>query len=188
MLKRISLLAVLCLPLAAQVRVLATPEPMAVLAALNVKELGFWNVVLCNDDLSAVTIAPEEIKLALPTIRIVQPDIAWTVLTDKRAKSKKAKVAKYLTYAGIGALTVAGFRNVDASWLTPKVVSAIGLGTIALDKFKQQMESELPSLAPFADTLLRGPVVLGPRACVTKAFFAGKMPNPQPVAAMIGVK
>ncbi len=167
----------------AQVSVQYSPEPMAVLGALNVKSVGIWSVRACNDGTQLVSIPEERIYMAAPAaIHLITPDRARSLVLASVGKTKKARAAEYIGYGLMIATPLVGFGPVAAS---KTVIASLGLATGVAAEFRQQFQSQTPDLSPFFGNILQGTLSLSPASCTTRTAFAAKMKNPQPVFAKI---
>lgn len=166
----------------AQVSVVYTPEPMAVLKALNVRDIGLWSVRACNDGAAAVTVPAERFYMAAPLVRLITPARARAVVLDRRGRSGKATAAKYIGYGLTLATALTGFGPIAAN---TTVVASLAFGSTIAMETRRQLEAEIPDTGPFFETLLEEPVQLAPAACATRTAFAAKMRSPKPIAATI---
>lgn len=164
----------------AQVRVLATPEPMVVLQALRVRDLGLWNLSVCNDSATPVVLQHERLVLALPSLRIISSVRAQAVLAHARSRTPRATAARIIRYAPIVATAAAGLSQVPA-----RAVGIMAVGAIAADQIASRLEASTPLLEP----LLRGTtdtaLELGPGQCGSRTVFAAIQQSVKPIEVEI---
>lgn len=172
------LLAAAALP--AQVQVLYSPAPSEVLRALRPR-IGLWTIRACNDGAQAVSIPPERVFLAAPTVRFLAPEQAATVLAMRAKMSTAAQVVRYLEWGAMGATVITGSGLVAAS---TKVVSSIAIGATAAHTIGDKLTGEIPALGPIG-TQLTDPIQLAPGGCATRVAFAALMKSPAPAQAVI---
>lgn len=178
---RCMILQLICtFALCAQLRVLATPEPMEVVRALNVRDIGLWDVVICNDGDTARSVPVERIRLMLPGLRIIDQARAQAVVSTALKRSKRALAARLLTYGAALATTFTGSGLVTAN---ARVISSLAVGTVTLTQTSKWVESSLPDLSPFAASSLSAPVELQAGACTTRTVFAAKTKGARPIEA-----
>lgn len=175
------LLALLALPLAAQVTVQYSPEPMAVLESVHVRNVGLWTIRACAD--SAVTLPEERFYMAAPPqLHLIGSDRARLVIMAGAKRSKKAVAAEWIGWGLMGATALTGFGPISA---TPKVVAALAMGGNLATTVKTKLEGAAPDISPFVAKMLSGPVSIAAGGCETRVVFAAKMKNPQPVTVKI---
>ncbi len=183
---RITWLILFCLLLPATVRaqvtVAYTPEPMVVLRAMNVRDIGLWSVRACNDGPAAVTVPVERLYMASGAVRLITPERARAVVLDRRSRSKKALAAQYIGYGLSIAAVLTGFGPIAAS---KDVIAALALGSTVAHEARRQLDAEAPDTGPFLESMLNGPVTLEAGACATRTAFAAKMKAPATVFATI---
>lgn len=179
------LIALLALPLAAQVTVQFSPEPMAVLESVHVRNVGLWSIRACSDG-PAVTIAEERFYMAAPPqLHLIGSDRARLVIMAGARRSKKAVAAELIGWGLMGATALTGFGPISA---TPRVVAGLAMGSGLAGSIKTRLEGAAPDVSPFVAKMLAGPVSIAAGGCETRVVFAAKMKNPQPVTVTIGSK
>lgn len=171
----------LALPLAAQVTIQYSPEPMAVLESVHVRNVGLWTVRACSD--SAVTLPEERIYMAAPPqLHLIGSDRARLVIMAGAKRSKKAIAAELIGWGLMGATALTGFGPISA---TPRVVAGLAMGSGLAGSIKTRLEGAAPDISPFIAKMLAGPVSIAAGGCETRVVFAAKMKNPQPVTVKI---
>jgi hypothetical protein len=178
------LLALVALPLAAQVSVRYSPEPMAVPAAVlgNARDMGRWAVEMCSDSPGVVTLPRERVSMAAGSISFIDQDDALLVLQGHVRRSPASKAMVVLSWAGRGAaIALALASRANGSW-----AAGIGIGAGLAPDILTIIQSGItpPSAVPLVSTV-RWPVVLSPGQCATDHFWAGKMKSPRPFATVI---
>lgn len=184
----LALLALLSIaPVAAQVSLEYTPMPLAVMNSLHFTTLGPWSCRACNNGPASLTLAPERIYMAAPSIHWVDGSLAVTMLAQKQAQSWQSKGAEVAELA----IDAAGMFGGTGTWFK---ISANGLAKLAAGSafahyLQGKFQGSIPSITPFTASLLSGPVTLAPKGtpgdCATFTMYAGKMKNPQPVTSSI---
>lgn len=175
----------LALPLTAQVTVQYTPEPMAVLESVHVRNVGLWSIRACNDGAEAVALSEERLYIAAPGIRLISSNRARLVVIAGAKRSKKAIAAEWIGWGLMGATALTGFGPISA---TQSVVAGLAMGGGFASAVKTRLESAAPDISPFVADLLSGPVSIPVGGCVSRIVFAAKAKNPQPVTVTIGGK
>lgn len=177
---RILFLLACSLPLSAQLRVLATPEPPEVLKALNLRGLALWDVMVCNDGATHLNVAPERIRMLLPALRVVDPARAQAVLQTAVKRSKAATAARLLGYGAALATTFTGSGMIAAN---AKTVASLALGTVVLTQGQKWTEASVPDTTPYLSNGLTAPIDLNPGACATRTVFAARTRGAKPLQA-----
>jgi len=169
-----------CGALCGQIRVLATPEPLEVLRATGVRNLGVWTIGVCNDGKEARVVSPERIRMLLPELRIVEPSRAAALLNQGQRRSKRATLARLLAYGAALATSFTGSGLVSAN---PTIISALALGTVTLNQASSWTASTLPDLSPFSSNLLSSSLDLPAGGCATRSVFTALMKHARPMSA-----
>ncbi len=175
----------LCGAAQAQVSAQFSPEPMAVMSSLNIRSMGLWSVRMCNDGAAPVLLPEERIYMAAPGLSLIMPVRARAILLTRQASTQKATVVRYIKYGLIGAAGLTGFGAVAAS---TTVIASLASGAALAGEVQRTLELEIPSIAPFADSLLEGPITLPPGGCATRTAFAAKVKNPKAITAQIQIR
>jgi len=170
----------LALPLWGQVRLIATPEPMAVMESLGMRSLGLWTVSLCSESPAPVVVPRERLVLALPTVRIVPNDRARAALQYAQERTWQARTAGVMKYILLGATGATALAKTN-----PNVVAGLAVGTGVAMEVARRLEGDTPVLTPWLAGLDDGPLVLGPGQCGSRTVFAAKQPNVKVVEAVI---
>lgn len=170
----------LAFPASAQVRILATPEPMSVLRSIGLRDLGLWHLAVCNDGAASVALPRERLLLALPSVRIVSNDRARAVLEHSRGRTRKAVAARVVRHLLLGATAGAGAAQVPA-----RAVGYLALGFGVADQVAQRLESEIPSAAPILAGLSDDTLTLNPGQCGSRTVFAALQTGARPVEAVV---
>lgn len=170
----------LCLPLWGQIRILATPEPMAVMQSLGMRTLGLWAISICNDTASPVTIPRERVVLALPVVRIVSSERARAALEYAQRRTWQARAASAIRYGLMGSTVgtaVAGSQKT--------VIVGLAFGAVLADQVARRLENEIPRLDPWVAGMSDAPLVLGPGQCGSRTVFAALQHGARQVEAVI---
>lgn len=175
-----ALLLLIAGPLAGQVRILATPEPMEVLRAVGLRTLGLWTVTACNDSPRATMLPKERLMLALPSVRIVHTDRAKAVLSYAQGRQPRARAVQVIRYALLGAAVASGFAGGS-----PAASAGLAAGAGFADQFARRLEAETPSLAPWLAGLSDEPLRLDPGSCGFRTVFAALQRGARPVEVTI---
>lgn len=170
------------IPACAQVSVRYSPEPMAVPAAVlaNAKQMGRWQVDLCNDGLNPVMLPIQRVMMAAGPISLIDPADALLVLTANVRRSPSSRIVTILRYAGAGVsigLAVASRANVAWS-------AGIGVASSVLPDVITVAQGAVPSAVPLVSTV-KWPLLLASGECATDHMFAAKMRNPKPLTTVI---
>lgn len=173
-------LILLCLPVWGEVRILATPEPMAVLESLGLRTLGLWSITVCSEAAVPVTLPRERLVLALPAVRIVSNERARAVLAHAQGRAWQARVAGVIRYALLGSTAGTATARTQGN-----VVAGLALGVVLADQIARRLESEMPALAPWLAGLEESPMILPPGACGIRTVFAALQHGAKPVEAVI---
>ena len=182
--KVLFLMLLALLPIAAQVVVQFSPEPMAVLAPYNVRNVGKWAIAACNDGSAAVTIPPERFRMAAPGIHLLTPGDARTVIAHGLGRSKSAIAVEILSYAALGVAALAGQEWIVAN---PAAVKGLTVGTGIGLSVANKLRGRLPILTNLFEGELRDPETLPPGGCMTRIAFAGKVKTARTITARIEV-
>jgi len=166
----------------AEVTVACTPQPMAVMNALHVKTMGMWTCFLKNKDAAAGrTVRVADVYTAVLSIRPIDPANAILVLSDRQAHSTASKVVKALTLAAQGGGIALGFLSKsNVAWAT-----GLAIGGAALPQVITIATGEVPSTAPYTQSLLAAPVELAPGGDAVRTVYAAKQKDPAPVTVAI---
>lgn len=180
--------AILLLILAAlasgQVTVIYTPEPMVVLSALHFKDLGLWTISACNDSAATVILAPERFQLAAgPRLRIIAPERVQAMLERQRERTPASLV---VNLAAGGAFLAAGLTGFGPIAARKEWTAGLAWGGALLTQASGWFKAKVPNLAPYRDSLLTVPIILGPGQCTTKTVFAAKQAGAASFTAKIG--
>lgn len=165
----------------AQVRVACTPEPLAVMNSLRVKSMGQWALFMRNDGDTARTIQPEEIYMAIISIRPIDPASAITVLSDRQSHSTAARVVKVLSIAG----QLAGVGLALASKANATVGTALAVGSGLLQPVINIATGEVPPTGAFTVNLLASAITLPAGGAATRTVFASKQHAPAPISVVL---
>ncbi len=163
---------------AAQIQVGARPEPMVVLKSLHYRDLGLWDLALCNDYPRSVVVPPERVYLWLPHLRFVSPQRARAVLKRSQHRTRSATAARLLEYGAVLAALFTGSGLVSAS---TRITSGLTIGTVALHQTANRLQASAPSLEPFTLELFERPVELKAGECTTRTAFAALQTRAVPV-------
>ena len=165
-----------------QVSASATPEPMAVLKHIPVKDIGIWDIRLCDDGVMPVELPEERVYMAFPQVHFLTATSARIVLAARVSRNKKQIAADIITYGLIGAAQITSWGPVAASkTVIGGLTTGAGLAAVIRDK----LQSQVPSVQVFEDNLLTGTITLQPGGCVTRSAFAAKTKAPQTVQTVI---
>lgn len=169
------------MPCWCQVTVQFAPEPMAVLQAVNVKNVGLWTVRACSE--TAITLPEERLYMAAPPqVHLIGSDRAKLIIMAGPRKSKKAVAAEWIGWGLMGATALTGFGPISA---TPRVVAGLAMGSGLATTVQSKLTADAPDMTPFIGQMLNGPVSIPAGGCITRVAFASKMKNPQPVTVTI---
>lgn len=170
----------LTIPGISQVRILATPEPMAVVRSVGLRDMGLWSAAVCNDSAVPVSLQRERLVQALPTVRIISSERARAVLAYSRGRTKKAVAARVIRYVLIGATAGAGLAQVPA-----RAVGYLAVGLGVADQVAARLDNDVPSLAPLLSGMSDEPLALGPGQCGSRTVFAALQIGAKPIEAII---
>lgn len=180
----------------AQIIVRFSPEPMAVPAAViaNAKQLGRWQVDMCNNGSTPVTIPIQRVMMASGNIPLIDPADSTLVLAANVRRSGPARAMRVLSWGLVGvgvATTLIAMRNSGDStaelmsqvkWL--KIGAGVSAAGTVIPPIMDAVKAEVPSATPLLSTL-RWPLQLGPGGCETDHLFAGKMRSPKPLTVTL---
>lgn len=176
---RVAALALLCAAgAAAQVFVMARPEPMLVTNAIPVRVVGMWDLHVCNDGPTPARVPAEKVFIALREIPLISASSARVVLTNRRSQNKKAVAAMLIRYGLTIGTSVTAFGPVAAS---RTVVGALAFAGVMAAQTERQLQDGVPSIEPFTSNLLDGALELEPGDCQTRTAFAAKVKRARPV-------
>lgn len=150
-----------------QVRILATPEPMAVMQSLGMRTLGLWSISLCNDTASPVTISRERVILALPAVRIVSTERARAALAYAQGRTWQARAAGVMRWGLMGSTVGAALAGTNK-----QVIAGLAVGALLADQVARRLENEIPRLDPWVAGLSDEALTLGPGQCGSRTVFA----------------
>jgi hypothetical protein len=175
-------------------------QPLAVLTALNFRQLQPWSIDLQNNYSTSITLTPQQILMATPTICPeagavgVCGDVEWVenplvlnLLAVAQRRSAASKIERYAGYAAIALAVFTGFKIVKFhNPSTALNVTAFSSdAAVGLQLLQTQAAAAVPSLAPYTNNLLSGPIVLGPGQGVTVTEFAALLKTAHRVTACL---
>jgi hypothetical protein len=175
-------------------------QPLAVLTALNFRQLQPWSIDLQNNYSTTITLTPQQILMATPTIcpeagavgacgdvEWVENPLVLNLLAVAQRRSAAAKVEKYAGYAAIALAVFTGFKILK--FHNPNTALNVTVfssdAAVGLQLFQTQAAAAVPSLAPYTNNLLSGPVVLGPGQGSTVTEFAALLKTAHRVTACL---
>lgn len=168
-------------PAIGQVRLIYTPEPMAVLHAMygdGADAMGMWAVRGCSQYDRPVSFDSQRVYLAGQHLALVSKHHAVLVLQRRIRDTAASRVARYAGWVAGGAAI--GLTVLATQTPTREVVITTGaLGALApaLGFISQQAQRDIPPLD--ADEILDGTIRLDPRGCFAGVVFAKKQPSVQ---------
>ena len=161
----------LCSPILAQVTGSFSPGPLDSFLAV-----GSWEVSICNDYSSPISIPPERISLSAPSyLRLLRPAQAIPLMAIKRSHEVKFILTETAEYALMGAGVLGGSGVVAIS---KHGLAVPALGTGVAHQLQDKWRSEIPPLPPASsDDLFSRPVVLSSGQCASRSVYAMKIPR-----------
>jgi hypothetical protein len=169
-------------PARADISVLLSPQPVSVTRSFGVTMVDVWTIRACNAGAVNVTVAPERIYEAVPTVFFLDTVESQAVLAQSHLHSRWVKIARYIEGAVLLATLFTGSRMVTAS---PKVVVTLGLSTSAAHEIGDLIENAAPNTTAISSILLTEPLTLGPGACATRLGLANLQSGTTPVSVVI---
>ena len=166
----------------ADISVLLSPQPVSVTRSFGVTMVDIWTIRACNDGSANVTIAPERIFEAVPSVFFLDAAESQVVLAQSHLHNRWVKIARYIEGAVLLATLFTGSRMVAAS---PKVVVTLGLSTSAAHEIGDLLQNAAPSTTSISSMLLTEPLTLGPGACATRLGLANLQSGTNPLTVVL---
>ncbi|HXI85259.1 MAG TPA: hypothetical protein VNL17_14355 [Verrucomicrobiae bacterium] len=162
---------------AADVKVLCTPEPLAANLP-GMSQLGIWNVMLVNTIPHAVTISPEQVRMAVPQLHMVDPKRVQQIAMRTYNSSKFQRLLRVMGYADlVGPVLVGNGRGLIS--VSPTGIAITALVSMVLHRTSDNLKAQLPDLAAYESSALTGDITLEAAgthgASITLTVYAGKM-------------
>lgn len=172
---------------AADVRVLCTPEPLAANLP-GMSQLGIWNVLIVNQIPHAVTISPEQVRMAVPQLHMVDPKRVQQIVTRTYNTSKMQRLLRAIGYADIvGPAVIGNGRGLIS--VSPTGITITALVSMVLHRTSDNLKAQLPDLAAYESSSLTGDITLEAAgthgASVTLTVYAGKMKGAHELSGIV---
>jgi hypothetical protein len=154
---------------------MATPESLAS-SALQITNIGTWDLAMVNMSSQAVIVRREEVLMGVPRLHVISAARALESVRRTDRKSKSNQIIGGLSFLDIIVPGLMGGGLIQAS---VKAVASAALGTAVLHHYTDLLKSEQPDLSAFTANELPEEVSLAPYGQsgygATYTVYASKM-------------